>query len=682
MPKEEIPRGQLSNIILSTLLDTDKYGYEIIDTIKEKTNGNVIIKQPSLYSSLRRMEEQGLISSYWRDSEIGGRRHYYSITDYGKKYAEKWQTDLSVFSTTDYNKNIKANENINQETNQQNISQGTILQQENLFKNKIVEKEEDKEEPIQETHNFVQFDLFTSPTLISEPSNEVFDSIKTLRESADIKKEDTNDKIDNLSNLRNYKNEEIKTSYVADNYNIHNTKNIDEIKKNFYELSKKQKSFVEAVKDNEISNDNIKTEYVNNELSLKNLETLPIVDSMSTNDAIEETTLNLEQILKSKVETNDTNKNTKQNDDINIVNQKTVYNTDNNIFEQKPTIYQTTKYDNEDEYINNNEINNNSSSNVEFIDLNNIEYSSEPKEANSSSFINKEENNEQNSNKDISFINNDALLNNDDIIHENKPVENDIPEPLSPISNKDDAVLITDKPDFSNIPKVKKIAPARFENYARNYVDSINNKISAHYHKENEINENFDKEENDTKTIIQEKQKPPYYNDLSSLKNYYSEYGLKFNIYKKQTNSHNLNYVKINKMNFISYMSISILIIIESIVLFCLFKHQQPSWNFLYLLLPAIALGITTFYAIKFIKNRNAVTNKNNVFNFNFMYKILMSIIFIMIVFSINLLCGMSFNDTNKYITTFIYISIFSLHYPLLNLVNYILYKSNVINLK
>ena len=135
MPKEEIPRGQLSNIILSTLLDTDKYGYEIIDTIKEKTNGNVIIKQPSLYSSLRRMEEQGLISSYWRDSEIGGRRHYYSITDYGKKYAEKWQTDLSVFSTTDYNKNIKANENINQETDQQNISQGTILQQENLFKN-------------------------------------------------------------------------------------------------------------------------------------------------------------------------------------------------------------------------------------------------------------------------------------------------------------------------------------------------------------------------------------------------------------------------------------------------------------------------------------------------------------------------------------------------------------------
>ena len=97
MPKEEIPRGQLSNIILSTLIENDKYGYEIIDNLKKRTNGNLNIKQPSLYSCLRRMEEQGLISSYWRDSEIGGRRHYYSITDYGKKYAEKWQTDINFF---------------------------------------------------------------------------------------------------------------------------------------------------------------------------------------------------------------------------------------------------------------------------------------------------------------------------------------------------------------------------------------------------------------------------------------------------------------------------------------------------------------------------------------------------------------------------------------------------------
>ena len=84
--ENEIPRGHLSTIILSTLLDGDKYGYEIIKAIEIQTDGSLIIKQPSLYSSLKRMEEQSLISSYWRDSDIGGRRHYYHLTDMGVKY--------------------------------------------------------------------------------------------------------------------------------------------------------------------------------------------------------------------------------------------------------------------------------------------------------------------------------------------------------------------------------------------------------------------------------------------------------------------------------------------------------------------------------------------------------------------------------------------------------------------
>ena len=42
------------------------------------------------------MEEQNLISSYWRDSDIGGRRHYYSLTSYGKMYEEKYNTPTII----------------------------------------------------------------------------------------------------------------------------------------------------------------------------------------------------------------------------------------------------------------------------------------------------------------------------------------------------------------------------------------------------------------------------------------------------------------------------------------------------------------------------------------------------------------------------------------------------------
>ncbi|MBO7218647.1 MAG: helix-turn-helix transcriptional regulator, partial [Clostridia bacterium] len=79
-------RGSVNNIILEALNEGDKYGYEIIKQVEEKTNGEIKLKQPSLYSSLGRLEQKGFISSYWGGSDIGGRRHYYYITKEGRHY--------------------------------------------------------------------------------------------------------------------------------------------------------------------------------------------------------------------------------------------------------------------------------------------------------------------------------------------------------------------------------------------------------------------------------------------------------------------------------------------------------------------------------------------------------------------------------------------------------------------
>lgn len=73
----------LNTIILNTIKDGSKYGLEIIDEIKQKTNGEIVLKQPSLYSALRRLELKGYVSSYWKDSELGGKRHYYQATKQG-----------------------------------------------------------------------------------------------------------------------------------------------------------------------------------------------------------------------------------------------------------------------------------------------------------------------------------------------------------------------------------------------------------------------------------------------------------------------------------------------------------------------------------------------------------------------------------------------------------------------
>ena len=81
----DLIRGHIDTIILKTLFDGDKYGYEILDEVAKKSGGAYELKQPTLYSCLKRLEGQGLISSYWVDSEIGGKRHYYCLTDNGKE---------------------------------------------------------------------------------------------------------------------------------------------------------------------------------------------------------------------------------------------------------------------------------------------------------------------------------------------------------------------------------------------------------------------------------------------------------------------------------------------------------------------------------------------------------------------------------------------------------------------
>ena len=78
--------GSVNNIILRTLANGDKYGYEIIKEVEEYSDGKIKLKQPSLYSSLTRFEDKGLVTSYWGDSDIGGRRHYYHLTENGYTY--------------------------------------------------------------------------------------------------------------------------------------------------------------------------------------------------------------------------------------------------------------------------------------------------------------------------------------------------------------------------------------------------------------------------------------------------------------------------------------------------------------------------------------------------------------------------------------------------------------------
>ncbi|MGN0796524.1 MAG: PadR family transcriptional regulator [Christensenellales bacterium] len=97
----DLIRGNVTTIILNSLADGDRYGYDILKEIEEKSEGRYKLKQATLYSCLKRLEKTGLISSYAGDPEItgGGQRRYYRLTEEGKNYLNKEKNEYEYSRT-------------------------------------------------------------------------------------------------------------------------------------------------------------------------------------------------------------------------------------------------------------------------------------------------------------------------------------------------------------------------------------------------------------------------------------------------------------------------------------------------------------------------------------------------------------------------------------------------------
>lgn len=81
----DLLRGHTDTMILKLLMDGDKYGYEITKLIYSNSNSEYELKDSTMFSSLKRLENDGNVTSYWGDETQGGRRRYYRITEKGKE---------------------------------------------------------------------------------------------------------------------------------------------------------------------------------------------------------------------------------------------------------------------------------------------------------------------------------------------------------------------------------------------------------------------------------------------------------------------------------------------------------------------------------------------------------------------------------------------------------------------
>lgn len=94
----ELLQGTLDMLILRTLQWGPQHGHGVGQAIRHSSAELLHIERGSLYPALHRLEEQGLIESEWRASEMNRRAKYYRLTAAGRKQlvAEQSRWNLLV----------------------------------------------------------------------------------------------------------------------------------------------------------------------------------------------------------------------------------------------------------------------------------------------------------------------------------------------------------------------------------------------------------------------------------------------------------------------------------------------------------------------------------------------------------------------------------------------------------
>ena len=86
--------GSMAMLVLKLLEEKDMYGYEMIVTLRERSNNVFELKAGTLYPLLHTQEEKEFVESYEREV-LGKTRKYYSLTKAGKKQlkvkTEEWR---------------------------------------------------------------------------------------------------------------------------------------------------------------------------------------------------------------------------------------------------------------------------------------------------------------------------------------------------------------------------------------------------------------------------------------------------------------------------------------------------------------------------------------------------------------------------------------------------------------
>src|SRR4051812_22635504 len=93
--KSDLPQGMLDLLILKIVALGPVHGYSIAQRLQQVSRDVVQVPQGSLYPALHRLENRGLLTADWQETESGREAKFYRLTRKGKTQLEteaaSWQ---------------------------------------------------------------------------------------------------------------------------------------------------------------------------------------------------------------------------------------------------------------------------------------------------------------------------------------------------------------------------------------------------------------------------------------------------------------------------------------------------------------------------------------------------------------------------------------------------------------
>ena len=98
----QLKKGVMDLCVLKILEKKDCYGYELV----QKISKDIQISEGTLYPILRRLEKEGYLEKYFRESKEGPSRKYYGLTRKGAQKSKQLNQEWTEF-TKKVNKILK-----------------------------------------------------------------------------------------------------------------------------------------------------------------------------------------------------------------------------------------------------------------------------------------------------------------------------------------------------------------------------------------------------------------------------------------------------------------------------------------------------------------------------------------------------------------------------------------------